>query len=117
MGQACDILTRAIQDGRLPPLDEVPWAVLETSAITLSLGLFLISLLLPSIRRLLWNVTDTTLAVICLMLLLVVVIGMPFGAMYIGSRGVGFLGSALAHAFPQLGSLVDTISSLLGFRE
>lgn len=80
LGEAYNILTKALQEQKLPSLDEVPRPVLETSAATGALGLLLLVLLFPNTRRALWNVVDTTLAVICLLLLLAVVIGMPFGA-------------------------------------
>lgn len=80
LGEAYSILTKALQEQKMPSLDEVPRPVLETSAATGALGLLLLVLLIPNTRRALWNVVDTTLAVICLLLLLAVVIGMPFGA-------------------------------------
>ena len=39
------------------------------------------------------------------------------GALYIGSRGIGFLFASLAHAFPQLGALLASIQRLLGFKQ
>mmetsp|Transcript_15389 Transcript_15389/g.45334 ORF Transcript_15389/g.45334 Transcript_15389/m.45334 type:complete len:132 (-) Transcript_15389:517-912(-) len=101
----------AAASGKLPTISSVPANVAETCSYTAAATVLVAMLLAaPRARRAVWDAVDTALAVVCLVLLLGVVLGMPFGAVYIGYRGIGFLLTSLVGAFPQLRALADAAS-------
>lgn len=75
--ELADIVKASVADGRLP--STLPPNLMETAVQTSLLALGLLLILVPVTRRLIWNTIDTMLAIICLVLLMAVVLGMPFG--------------------------------------
>eukprot|EP00955_Chlamydomonas_euryale_P016367 175011-Chlamydomonas_euryale.AAC.6 len=70
----------AAASGKLPTISSVPANVAETCSYTAAATVLVAMLLAaPRARRAVWDAVDTALAVVCLVLLLGVVLGMPFG--------------------------------------
>eukprot|EP00195_Chlamydomonas_chlamydogama_P009413 CAMPEP_0202890972 /NCGR_PEP_ID=MMETSP1392-20130828/1195_1 /ASSEMBLY_ACC=CAM_ASM_000868 /TAXON_ID=225041 /ORGANISM="Chlamydomonas chlamydogama, Strain SAG 11-48b" /LENGTH=133 /DNA_ID=CAMNT_0049574629 /DNA_START=24 /DNA_END=425 /DNA_ORIENTATION=+ len=111
---AFNLVQQAVQERQIPDLANVPQSVLATGAYTGVIGFLFLLLLIPRTRKLILDTAETILAVVLIILLLAVVLGMPFGALYIGAKGLMFLTSSLLETFPQLKALVASASAALG---
>lgn len=72
-----DILAKALTDRQIP--GSIPHEIRETWTYTLLMGLGIILLAMPSIRRFTFQTAESVFAVILLLLLMGIVLGMPFG--------------------------------------
>ena len=95
--EAWQLGTTAVQQGRLP--EQVP----QNAALTAGAVLALVGsvLLVPRLRRLVWNTVDTTLAVLLLAFLVLFVLLLPAGACVCVCWGGGGAPRAAAAARPS----------------
>lgn len=79
LSTAGDLLGTALRSGTLPSRADVPPSVITTSAYTLAIATLSVLMLNSRSRKLIWDVIETLLATALLLVLLVVVLGLPFG--------------------------------------
>lgn len=65
-------------------------------------------LLIPKFRKVAFEVGESVLAVILIICLLAIVLGMPFGALYISYQGTILLIKSLIQLVPQLAAQFET---------
>lgn len=73
--------------------------------VFLLLGLVL--LLLPKLRRIVWDVLETVIASLLLLVLVVVVLGLPFAATYLTFKGVAFTLRSISDNLPHLHDMLS----------
>ncbi|GAX73230.1 hypothetical protein CEUSTIGMA_g683.t1 [Chlamydomonas eustigma] len=104
-----DILIQALHSKQIPDISEISYSEFQTWGFALTTTCLALVLALPKSRKLLLETVEAIVTIACLIFLIGIVIGLPFGTAFIGYKGLVFLSAALLRAFPMLGALVDNV--------